>query len=234
MLWPLSGGAKAAGPCDFGRVANLEQQFELFDEEIVVILELEAEQRIGLAERAAADDDFGAALRDEIERREFLEDAHGVGGAEHRHSAAEADRFRPRRSGGKDHRRRRVEKFGPMMFADAEDIEAGAIGHLDLVDKISHADCGRRQSAGHRVRNIGGETVDADFHDLLLSRQLFRARGNDIDVDPDVERHIIAGRPLPLTDSETGADEIGVALGMRARAVDVERERQSQRMRGAA
>ncbi len=146
---------------------------QLFDEEIVVVLELEAEQRIGFAERAATDDDFGAALRNEIERCELLEDAHRVCGAEHCHGAAKADRFRPRRGGGKDHHRGRIEKFRPMMFADAEDIEADAVGDLDLIDKIGHPNCGRRQPARHGVRNIGGKTVDADFHDILLRGNYF-------------------------------------------------------------
>ena len=80
-----------AGPMDVGVFAEGEEEVEFFGEEIVVVFELEAEEREGFDEGAAAGDDFGAAVGDEVEGGELLKDAHGVGGAEDCDGAGEAD-----------------------------------------------------------------------------------------------------------------------------------------------
>ena len=80
-------GAMSAGPVDPGIFAELEEEVELFGEEVVVVLEFEAEEGKGFDEGAAAGDDFGAAVGDEVERGEVLEDADWVGGAEDGDSA---------------------------------------------------------------------------------------------------------------------------------------------------
>ncbi len=153
-----------AGPSDVRVVANFQQQLELFLEKGIVVFELQAEERIRLDERAAAGDDFGAAVGDEIERGEFLEDADGIGGAEHGDGAGEADIFRARRGGGENDRRRGVEKFGAVMLADAEDVEADLIGEFDLVEQAAQALRGRECFAGDRVGDRCGEAVDANLH----------------------------------------------------------------------
>ena len=65
------------------RRAQLEQQLELLGEQRVVVGELVAEERERLDERAAARHDLGAPAREQVERRELLEDAHRVVRAEH-------------------------------------------------------------------------------------------------------------------------------------------------------
>ncbi len=90
-------GAMFAGPGDVGVFAEGEEEVEFFGEEGVVVFELEAEEREGFDEGAAAGDDFGAAVGDEVEGGEFLEDADGVGGAEDGDGAGEADVFGARR-----------------------------------------------------------------------------------------------------------------------------------------
>ena len=124
-----------AGPGYVRVFADFQQQLELFLEKGIVVFELQAEERIGLDERAATGDDFGATVGDEIERGEFLEDADGIGGAENGDGAGEADVFRARRGGGQDDRRRGVEKFGAVMLADAEDVEADFVGEFDFVEE---------------------------------------------------------------------------------------------------
>ena len=72
-------------------VAQLQEQVELLGEKGVVVLHGKAEQGIGLAEGSAPDDDLGASFRDEVEGREFLKDAHRIGGAQHGDGAGQAD-----------------------------------------------------------------------------------------------------------------------------------------------
>ena len=86
-------GAMFAGPMDMGVLADIQQQVELLGEERVVVFEVETEERERLDERAAAGDDFGAAVGDEVERGEFLEDADWIGGAEDGDGAGKADAF---------------------------------------------------------------------------------------------------------------------------------------------
>ena len=88
-----------AGPVDVLVVADLEEEVELFGEERVVVFEGEAEERERLDERAAADDHLGAAVGEEVEGRELLKDADGVGGAEDGDGAGETDVVRARRRG---------------------------------------------------------------------------------------------------------------------------------------
>ena len=75
--------AVRAGPGHRARRAQREQQLELLGEELVVVVEVVAEEREGLDERAAAGHDLGAPAGEQVERRELLEDADRVVGAEH-------------------------------------------------------------------------------------------------------------------------------------------------------
>ena len=145
-------------------VAKLQEQVELLGEKGVIVLHGEAEQRIGLAERSAPDDDLGASFRDEVERREFLKDADRIGGAEHGDGAGQADLPRPRGGGGQDHSGRRVEEFLAMMFADAEHIEPDTVGDLHFVEQTLHPFGGRNDFPRRRIGDDRREAVDADFH----------------------------------------------------------------------
>ena len=105
-------GAMAARPMHAGLGAHFQQEIELFGEELVVVFQVVAEERVRLDERAAAGDDFRPALRDEIDRRELLVDAHRVVRTEHGHSAVEPNTRRARRRGGHQHRRRGRNEIG--------------------------------------------------------------------------------------------------------------------------
>jgi len=81
-------------------LAQRQQQIELLGEQLVVVVEIEPEQREGFDERSTAGHDLGATLGDQIERRELLKDTHRIIRAEHRDGAREPDPRGPRRSGG--------------------------------------------------------------------------------------------------------------------------------------
>ena len=129
----------SAGPVDVGGFAEGEEQVELFGEEVVVVFELEAEEREGLDEGAAACDDLGAAVGDEVEGREVLEDADGVGGAEDGDGRGEADVVGARCGSGEDDGGGGVEVFAAVMLAEAEDVETDLVGQLDLFEEMGDA-----------------------------------------------------------------------------------------------
>ena len=132
-------GAVFAGPMGIGVFAQREEEIEFFGEEVVVIFEFEAEEREGLDEGAAAGDDFGATVRDEIEGSEVLEDADGVGGAENGDGGGEANGCGAGGGSGEDDGGSGVEVLGAMMFAEAEDVETDLVGQLDLFEQMRNA-----------------------------------------------------------------------------------------------
>ena len=132
-------------------VPDLQQEVELLSEQGVVVLEVEAEEREGLDEGAAAGDDLGAAVGDEVEGGELLEDADRVGGREDGDGAGEADVLGARGRGGEDDGGSGVEVLDAMMLTDAEDVEAELIGESDLFEQIAEAIGGRDGDAGGGV-----------------------------------------------------------------------------------
>src|SRR6202044_792361 len=122
-----------AGPMDMRVFAQREEEVELLGEEIVVVLELEAEEREGFDEGAAAGDDFGAAAGDEIECSELLKDPDRVCCAEDSDCAGEADLGCARGCCGEDDCGGGVEVLAAVMFAEAEDIQADLVCRNNLV-----------------------------------------------------------------------------------------------------
>jgi hypothetical protein len=78
-------------------------------------------------------------MGDKVEGSEFLEDANRVSGTENCDRAGEADVFCARCSCSQNHGRGGVEKLGPVMFADAKNVEADLVGELDLFQQMLHA-----------------------------------------------------------------------------------------------
>ena len=155
-------------------VTNREQQFELLGKERVVIFQREAEERERLDERPPPGHDLGPASGEQIQRREILEDAHRIGGAEHRDRTRQPDPFRAGGGGAEDHRRRGIEELTPVMFPDTERGEPDPIGQHDLVDQIAQRPGSTCGIIG-RIRGRGGEAVDADF-DRTGQRSILRLR----------------------------------------------------------
>jgi hypothetical protein len=143
---------------------DLEQQVEILGEQRVVVLEPEPEQRERFREGAAPDDDLRSPVGDQVERGELLEDAHRVGGAQHRDRARESDAFRARRRGREDHRGGRVEEVGAVMLADAEHVEADGVRVRDPIDEESQRlRRGDLPSVAVFLQDAS-EAVDADLH----------------------------------------------------------------------
>ena len=82
------------------------EQIELVLEQHLVLREVEAEQRKGLDERAAAERYLGAPVRRGIERREALEHPDRIVGRQNGNRRAKMDALGPAGDGGEDHFRR--------------------------------------------------------------------------------------------------------------------------------
>ena len=134
-----SAGASRPVQRDLVAVAQPQQQLELLGEELVVVLEVVAEERERLDEGAAAGHDLGAAAGEQVERRELLEHADGIVGAEHGDGAGEADPLGALGRGGEHHGRGGDGEVGTVVLADPEDVEADLVGELDLLDQVAQA-----------------------------------------------------------------------------------------------
>ena len=150
--------------------ADREQEIELFGEQLVVVVEVVAEQREGLDERAAPRHDLGPPARQAVERGELLVDAHRIVGRKHRDGARQADAFRARRAGRERDRGRRDGVVRPVMLAEAEHVEPDPVGELDLLHEIGEGLVETDRLAGRRIEPGLGEGVDAKFHAMPRRR----------------------------------------------------------------
>ena len=148
----------AAAPFRPGFFADGEQEFEVFGEQGLVVVEAVAEQREGFDERAAPGHDLRPPAGEAIERGELLVDPHRIVGRQHRHRAREADALRARRPRRQRHRGGRDGVVGPVVLAEAEDVEPDLIGELDFFQKVGEGLveidrlAGRGRRAGSRQR----------------------------------------------------------------------------------
>ena len=145
--------AMAPGPRHARLLAKLQQQLELLGVQLVVVVEVVAEQREGLDERAASGHDLRAPVRQQVDLGEVLEDAHGVGGAEDGDGARKTDALGPHRRGAQHDGRRGDEEVRAVMLADAEHVEPELIRELDLLHQLAHALA--RADAACEVRERG-------------------------------------------------------------------------------
>ena len=150
--------AVTARPRDVDVVAQPEQQVELLGVELVVVLEVVAEEREGLDERAAAGHDLGAAAREQVDLGEVLEDTDRIVGAEHGDGAREADALGGDGRRGQRDGRRGDEEVLAVVLADGEDVEAELVGQLHLLHEVAHA------LLGGDARAEIGERGHSEFH----------------------------------------------------------------------
>ncbi len=106
------------------------EEVELLLEELLVLVQLESEEREGLDERPAAEDHLGASVRECVEGREALEDPDGIVGAQDRDGGSEADPLRAPGDRCEHHLRRRDGELVTVMLADAEEVEPQPIREL--------------------------------------------------------------------------------------------------------
>jgi hypothetical protein len=143
--------------------AKLQQQVELVGEKLGVVIEVIAEKRERLDVRPPPGDDLGAPAGDEIEGGELLEDADRVVGAEHRHRAGQLDVAGVLRHGRQHDGRGRHREVAAVVLADREDVQAGLVRDLRLLDQFADPRTEGRGTAGHRVGCQLAEVIDAKF-----------------------------------------------------------------------
>ena len=158
-----------SGPGDLHLFADAQEEVELLGEQRVVVGKLQPEQRKAFGERAAADDQVDPALGDQVERRELLEEAHRIAGAEDGHGAVEADVGRPGCGCRKEHRRGGVHEIAAVVLADAVGVEADLVGAFDLFEQVLHALNRAHVDSTDGVRDRRDEAVYADPHRNLVS-----------------------------------------------------------------
>ncbi len=125
------------GPGDALVLAQAQQQLELLREQRVVVVEVVPEQRERLDERAASGHDLRAAAREQVERRELLDHADGIVGAEDGDGARQADLRRPLGDRREHDGRGGDGEVGPVVLAHAEDVESELVGELDLLEQVA-------------------------------------------------------------------------------------------------
>ena len=145
-------------------LTNFEKQVELFGEKRIVFFQLKTEEWEGFNERAATDHHFRSAVGKQIEGRELLKHPDRIGRAEHGHRTGQANLFGPGCGRGQDDGGRRVQKFLPMMFADAKDVKTDFVGQRDHLEQIPKMPRRFDYATGGAVDRCGNETIQSNFH----------------------------------------------------------------------
>ena len=137
---------------------------------LLVLVERVPEQRERLGERAPSEDDLGTPVRHGVDGGEALEHSDRVVGAEHRDRGTEADPVGASGDGGQHRLGRRDREVVAVMFADAEEVEAEAIGEDRFVDDVADHLC-LAAAAAVRVDGDVTEGVEAELDgDRLVGR----------------------------------------------------------------
>ena len=110
-----------------------------------------------------------------IEGRELLIDAHRIVRRQHGDRAGQADALGARCRRGERDRRRRDRIIRPMMLAEAEHVEADAVGELDLLEHVGEALVDVDRLAGLRIAPGLDEGVGAELHRGLDDTRDFRS-----------------------------------------------------------
>jgi hypothetical protein len=152
---------------------HCEQEVQLLREQRVVVAEVVAEQRERLHERPASRHDLRASARQQVQRRELLEDPHGVVAAQHTHGAGQPDPGRALGARGQDHGRRGGGVVAAVVLADPEHVEAHLVGERDLLDDLAQP---LRRPHAVGVQADVGEGVHPDLHAATVRRGTGRHR----------------------------------------------------------
>jgi hypothetical protein len=103
-------------------------------------------------------------MRDKVQSCEFLEYANRNRGAENGDRARKTYVFRARCGRTQNHGRGGIQEFGPVVFADAKNIETHLVGELNLFQQILHPLDRAEGETRWRVGDDRSEAVDADLH----------------------------------------------------------------------
>ena len=121
-----------------------QQQVELLGEQLVVVVEVVAEQRERLGERAAPGHDLGAPAGEQVDGGEVLEHAHGVVRADSTVTAL-VSRIRAVRAATAASTTAGAEtaKSGRWCSPTPNDVEPDLLGELRLLDQLRAAAAAR-------------------------------------------------------------------------------------------
>src|SRR5216684_3069217 len=170
---PAQGRPELTRPRDVLVGTHVQQEVQLLGKQRVVVVQVVAEEWEGFDRRASADNHLGPSLRNQVERRELLEQAHRVRRAQNGHRAGQTNASCASRRCSQDHRRRRVEELALVVFADSENTQPDLVRLLDALEQLAHAVDGVCCQAG--VVEPGGEAINSYFH-LCLTLHPRQAR----------------------------------------------------------
>lgn len=159
--WPDQGDVLA--------LAQPQQQVELLGEQRVIVRQALPEDGKRLGECAAARDDLGAAVADQVESGEVLVDADGVQHAQHRDRAGQPDGLGAGGDGGEDDGRGGHREGMRVMLAECEQVQAEPLGELGVADDLANALDGGKGPAGAGVGLDVAEGQDSEFHGVFSS-----------------------------------------------------------------
>ena len=126
----MQGRTKATLPADALRRVELQEQVELFREQLILVRQVVTEQREGLGEYAATGDHLGTSARKKVDGGEVLEHPYRVCRTQNRHRAGQPNPRRHLCDRGQHDGRGGDREIEPVMLADGEHGEAGLVGQL--------------------------------------------------------------------------------------------------------
>jgi hypothetical protein len=138
------------------------QEVELLLEQRLVVGEVEPEQREGVRQRAAADDQLRPPAGHRVEGGELVVQADRVLRAEDGHGGPEADPLGATGDRRQEHVPRGVHELRPVVLADVERVDPDRLGEDRLLDRVAdHLVPGDRASGP--VDGHGHEGVEAEL-----------------------------------------------------------------------
>ncbi len=144
------------------------QQLVVLLEVLVLLVEVQPEQRVLQHLVALADDDLQPPAAQLVDRREVLGDADRVEQRQHGDARAQQDARRPRRDRAEEHRRRRRQHLSRVPLPHRERVEPELLRqHRRLHDPVQPV--GRRDRLpGHGVGRVEHDVEYLEPHVLLL------------------------------------------------------------------
>ena len=156
-------GAGFALPTDFLFAHQTGEQVEPLFEQQVIVVQVKAEQRVTFGKAATPDNRLGPATGHGVQGGEALKCAHRIVGGQNRDGGAKADAAGASGDGGQHDFRGGDGKVGAVMFAKANEIDPGLIGHHGLVHHVAQHFIGAFEGAVGVLRNVA-ERVQTEFN----------------------------------------------------------------------
>ena len=152
-------------PVDVLLAEQPPQQRVVLLEVVVLVGQLEAEQREVLVLVALADDDLEPPAGQHVDRRVVLRHPDGVEQAEHGDAGAQQDAVGGLRERAQQDRRRRRQEVAGVPLPHRERVDAELLGQHGGLDDALEARGRVEQLAGDRVRAVGDDVEDLELHE---------------------------------------------------------------------